>query len=119
MEELEFSQIVGSRRLYSADVEHLDGLELPLGTRPIWTLTHLHPDGSPAPTLAVIETSVNCRTCRLIAGSQPGTVIVEVSANVSPTAHASTRFKVSIQPHPQTPAHLKFKITPSRDAPIH
>jgi hypothetical protein len=116
----EFSQTVSSRRLYSADVEHLDGLELPLGTKPTWTLTHLLPDGSQAPTsLAVIETSVNGRTCRLIAGPQPGTVIVDVSANVSATSHAATRFKVLIKPHPPTPTLLKFKIASHRDAPIH
>jgi hypothetical protein len=118
--EYEFSQVVGSRWLYHIDVEHLDGLELPLGAKPTWQLTHFHPDGSPAPySIGTLETSVNCRTGRIIAGNQPGIIIVTPNANVSATAHAATTFKIHVKPHPQTPSLLKFKIASHRDAPIH
>jgi hypothetical protein len=118
--EYEFSQVVGSRRLYHLDVEHLDGLELPLGTKPTWELTHFHPDGSPAPySIGTLETSVNCRTGRISAGTRPGTIVVKVGAHVSETAFATTTFKIEVKPHPATPSLLKFKVTPHRDGPLH
>jgi hypothetical protein len=118
-EEYEFVQLVGSRRLYHLDVEHLDGTELPLGGKPTWALTYFHPDGSPAPSLATLETSVDSRTGRIITGNQPGIIVIRVNANVSPAAHASTTFKIQVKPRPATPSLLKFKIASHRDAPIH
>lgn len=117
-EECEFVQTVGSRRLYHLDVEHIDGTELPLGTKPTWTLTHVHPDGSPAPDLATLETSVDSRTGRIVTGYQPGIIVITVNANVAAAAHASTTFKIHVRPHPQTSSFLKFKITPHRDGPL-
>jgi hypothetical protein len=118
-EDFEFVQLVGSRKLYHLDVEHLDGTELPLATKPTWALTHFHPDGSPAPILGTLETSVDSRTGRIITGNQPGIIVITVNANVSPTAHASTTFKIQVKAHPLTTSLLKFKIASHRDAPIH
>ena len=119
-EEVEFIQLVGSRRLYHLDVEHRDGNDLPLATKPTWELTHLDAAGQPSPhKLATLETSVDCRTGRIITGALPGTIVVTVSANVLPTSHASTTFKIQVNRHPETPKFLKFKITPHRDGPLH
>jgi hypothetical protein len=117
--EYEFAQVVGSRRLYHVDLEHIDGIELPLISKPTWSLTYFHPDGSPAPSLATLETSADSRTGRIIAGNQPGVIVVTVSANVSAISHASTTFKILVKPHPATPSLLKFKIASHRDAPLH
>jgi hypothetical protein len=119
-DEYEFSMVVGSRRLFHVDVEHDDGLELPLGTKPSWELSHFLPDGSPAPSsIGTLETSVNCRTGRVIAGTRPGTIIVTVNANVSAASHASTTFKIHVKPHPTTSSLLRFKVASHRDAPLH
>ena len=120
MSDYEFSMVVGSRRLFHLDVEHDDGVELPLGTKPTWEMTHFLPDGSPAPSsIGSLETSVNCRTGRVIAGTRPGTIVITVNANVSATSHASTTFRVHVKPHPSTPSLLKFKVASHRDAPLH
>jgi hypothetical protein len=119
-DEYEFSMVVGSRRLFHVDVEHDDGVELPLGTKPSWEMSHFLPDGSPAPSsIGTLETSVNCRTGRVIAGTRPGTIVITVNANVSATSHASTTFKIHVKPHPITPSLLKFKVASHRDAPMH
>jgi hypothetical protein len=116
----EFSMVVGSRRLFHLDIEHDDGVELPLGTKPSWELSHFLPDGSPAPSsIGILETSANCRTGRVIAGTRPGTIVVKVGAHVSETAFATSTFTIHVKAHPITPSLLKFKIASHRDAPIH
>jgi hypothetical protein len=119
-EELEYVQVVNSRKLYAVDLSHSDGTELAMTTKPAWELTHFNPAGEPTPhKIATLETSVDCRTGRIITGALPGIIIVRVSANVSPTAHALETLKILVKPHPETPALMRFTITPGRDAPLH
>jgi hypothetical protein len=119
-EEVEFIQVVNSRKLYAVDLSHTDGTELATTAKPTWELTHFDPTGQPSPhKIGALETSVDCRTGRIITGALPGIIIVRVSANVSPTAHALETFKILVKPHPETPALMRFTITPGRDAALH
>jgi hypothetical protein len=115
----EFRQWVNSRKVYTVDHEHLDGSDLPIVSKPTWTLAHYNADGSPSASIGLFETSPDRHTGRFTA-ERLGTVTVTIVASASPTAVASTTFKINVLPHPPiVGARSTLKVRQLRNGPIH
>ncbi len=115
----EFTQWLHTKKLYHIDHEHLDGSDLPLTTKPTWSLTHVNADGSPSQGIGMLETSPDCHTARFVA-EQLGTVTITISAAISPTAVASTTFEINVLPHPPATARsATLRISQHRNGPTH
>ena len=116
----EFTQWLHTRKLYCIDHEHhLDGSDLPIVSKPTWTVAHTNSDGSPSQGIGVLETAPDSCMARFFA-EQLGTVTITVHAAVSPTAVASTTFTIHVKAHPPITARSPtFKISQHRNGPIH
>ena len=111
---------VGSDRQF--DIEIIDGTHLPMACflprQPVggrkeplkdearqlsklsWSLTHYNADGSPSAGIATIEVSADGVSGLLTTHDLPGSIVIAVSAEVSPTVDMTTRFKINVTPHP-------------------
>jgi hypothetical protein len=115
-----FRQWTNSKRLYTVDHEHLDGSDLPIVSKPVWTLTHYNADGSASASIATLETSPDGCSGRLTTHDLPGTVIVAITAVVSPTSVASKTFAICVEKHPPiTSRSPTFTIRQARNGSIH
>jgi hypothetical protein len=109
---------LNTKKLYTVDHEHIDGSDLPIVTKPTWTLQHFNADGSPSQAIGVFETSPDGCSARFTA-EHLGTVEVTISAVASPTAVASKTFRINILPHPIATRSATLKVTQSRNGSIH
>ena len=115
----EFTQWIDSKKLYHVDHLRLDGTDLPLVSKPTWSLQHFNADGSPSQAIGTLHTSPDCFTARFSA-EHLGTVTVTISAVVSPTMVASKTFKITVAPHPPVTTRAPtFKVTQHRNGPVH
>ena len=113
-----FTQFLDTKKIYNLDHLHLDGSVLPLISKPVWSLAHSNADGSPALSIATLETSPDGQSARITA-EMLGTVEVTVTAAVSPTAVATKTFHINIAVHPPVTAGAPtFTISQHRDRPI-
>lgn len=115
-----FTQWVNTKRIYHIDLEHLDGSDLPVISKPIWSVTHANADGSPAQSIGVIETSPDCHTARITTGPLPGSITVTVSAVASPTAIATQTFTINVAAHPHVARPSPtLRVSQHRNGSIH
>jgi hypothetical protein len=112
-----FTQLTNSVKAYSLEHLHLDGTDLPVTSKPVWTVTHAGLDG--ATTCGTLETSVDAHTGRFRAGASPGSVKITVVASASPSAVVMTEFAIEVRAHPQIAASSKFTVTQGPDRPLH
>jgi hypothetical protein len=115
----EFVQWVNSKRVYHLEYVHLDGSDLPVVSKPTWSLAHQNADGSLSQGIGILETSPDGCTARFTA-EQLGTVTITVSAVVGPTAIATQTFTISVLPHPPLTARSPtLRISQHRNGPTH
>jgi hypothetical protein len=116
----QFRQWVNSKKVYTVDHEHLDGSDLPIVSKPTWTLAHYNADGSPSASIATLETSPDSCSGRLTTHDLPGVVIVTISAPVSSTSVASKTFAIRVEKHPMITARSPtFTVRQVRNGSIH
>jgi hypothetical protein len=117
-EHQEFLQPTNCKRIYHID--HHDGSVLPVVSKPSWTLTHYAADGSQTQSIGTLETSPDGETGRITTGNLPGSILITVTASVSPTAVATKTFKINVAAHPPvTSRSPAFRISQHRNGPTH
>jgi len=118
LETEEFTQHVGAKRIYHVDHAHLDGSDLPVVTKPTWSLVQQYPDGS-AGAIGAIETSPDGFIARFTA-EHAGTVTVTVAAEVAPRTTATKTFTIRVLPQPPVAAGSStLQVSQHRNGPIH
>jgi hypothetical protein len=112
----EFSQLLHSTKTYTID--HLDvaGGDLPVTSKPVWSIAHAGLDGTTS--CGTLETSVNGHSAKFHAQAL-GSVKITVVASASPSANVTSEFTIEVLAHPPVRAGSQFTITQGPDRPLH
>jgi hypothetical protein len=112
----EFTQLLHATKTYTID--HLDvaGDDLPVTSKPSWSVAHAGLDG--LPSCGTLETSVNGHSAKFHAQAL-GSVKITVVASASPSANVTAEFTINVVAHPSVRAGSQFTVVQGPDRRLH